>query len=111
MQDLPALIAQKQQELKDINDYRLQSLEKLLLDKENENRALRGDIARIKEDFSYNLSVRFCAGSAACSDAASARFVVGPCATRHLLSFPLVRCSFLRKGMRSWTGLMRQRQS
>jgi hypothetical protein len=57
--ELPALIAAKEQELRDINDYRLQSLERLLLEKENESRELKANIARIKEDFAYNLSVRF----------------------------------------------------
>jgi len=52
---LGGLIQQKERELHDINEYRLHTLESLIADKERESEAARERLAKLKDDFTYNL--------------------------------------------------------
>ena len=51
------LIAQKEKELHDINEYRIHTLETLLQEKERELAEHKQQKAKLKEDFNYNLKL------------------------------------------------------
>eukprot|EP00943_MAST-04B_sp_MAST-4B-sp1_P005424 g5424.t1 len=55
--DIRSLIAQKERELHDINDYRVNTLEEELRRREKSESKLRTKFAKLKEDFSYNLKL------------------------------------------------------
>ena len=52
---LRGLIAQKERELHDINEYRLHTLESLVAEREREAGVAKESLAKLKEDFAYNL--------------------------------------------------------
>ena len=53
--NLRGLIAAKEKELHDINEYRIQTLESLLQEKERDINDGKHRLAKLKEDFQYNL--------------------------------------------------------
>jgi hypothetical protein len=52
-----SLILEKERELHDINEYRIRTLEALLRDKETAAGAAKQQLAKLQEDFKYNLKV------------------------------------------------------
>lgn len=55
--DLRDIIAQKERELHEINEFRLRNLEAACAEKEREVTDLRSRLAQVKEDFAFNLKV------------------------------------------------------
>ena len=55
--NIRSLIAQKEKELHDINDYRVGTLEEELRRREKSESVLRAKFAKLKEDFTYNLKL------------------------------------------------------
>jgi len=55
--NIRTLIAQKEKELSDINEYRVKTLEEALLAKEKELSDQRRKFTKLKEDFQYNLKL------------------------------------------------------
>ena len=55
--NIRSLIAQKERELHDINDYRVSTLEEELRRREKSESKLRTKFAKLKEDFTYNLKL------------------------------------------------------
>ena len=55
--NIRSLIAQKERELHDINDYRVNTLEEELRRREKSESKLRTKFAKLKEDFTYNLKL------------------------------------------------------
>lgn len=53
-----SLILEKERELHDMNEYRIRTLEALLRDKETAAGATKQQLAKLQEDFKYNLKVR-----------------------------------------------------
>ncbi|CAM9531069.1 unnamed protein product [Phaeothamnion confervicola] len=56
-EEMRRLVMQKTQELSAINDFRFQSLERVLAEREEALEATRATLDRLKEDFRYNLSL------------------------------------------------------
>ncbi|GBG28799.1 Proteasome assembly chaperone 2 [Hondaea fermentalgiana] len=55
--DLETLIQQKQRELQEMNEFRLQSLERTLRGKDEQLRVAEEKFAKLSEDFNYNLQL------------------------------------------------------
>jgi hypothetical protein len=56
-QDIRQVIAAKEQELKNINEYRVQTLEQAVVEKDKQLEDHRFKIEKLKEDFKYNLKL------------------------------------------------------
>lgn len=55
--DLRDIIAQKERELHEINEFRLRNLEAACAEKEREVADLKARLTQVKEDFAFNLKV------------------------------------------------------
>ena len=55
--NLRGIIMAKEKELHDINEYRIHTLEALIADKEKEAAEQKARLAKLKEDFGYNLKL------------------------------------------------------